>query len=220
METNEERISVILVESDASLRAFFLAACRASPLIDLVNAHARLSSALAQTQPPSHLVFSAKHDGIEKSIETVKRKWPDTRLLLSAGKEDAPAIGIELAFGIHGCVCCDDPTLENIAHEIVEVLQRGEFLSRRGWKEFASSDLELRARWDSLSDLDRQVAELLREGKQYKEIADALNRTERFVRRHVEQVLRKHGLHRTKEVIPKLVRIQIGQQSWMRGGQF
>ncbi len=200
-ETNEplgteasERIRVLLADDHPAMRAGIRAILEKTTGIEVVGeaGNGEEAQRLARELHPQVLLLDLRMPGPrpEETVAWLRAHSPETAVVvLTAHDVDAYLASMAEA-GIAGFV-----SKEEVPERIVEVVRRaarreailtGEQLARaRRWRE------EVGARWESLTEREREVLRLVAVGQNNRQIAEALCISENTVETHVGNLLGK-----------------------------
>lgn len=145
-------------------------------------------------------------NGLEATAQIVKRV-PRTAVLILSMYSDARYLSRALKAGARGYLLKD-----SVEKDLVEAIQ----LARQGRSFFSPAMLEARQqqiagpavedRYDLLTERERQIYQLLAEGKSNKEIAGMLNLSLHTVETHRTRIMDKLDVHTSAELVLSAVR--------------
>jgi DNA-binding NarL/FixJ family response regulator len=167
------------------------------------DGRALLESAIA-LMPDAVLVDMAMPllNGLEAGRQ-IKKKVPGTKIIYLTMNED-PDLAIEaIRAGATGYLLKKSAANE-LFYAIEEALQGRQYVTpqvARGIKEAFIRDPRLRERTKTLTPRQREVAQLIAEGKSMKEVAEVLKVTPRTVAFHKYQMMDDLGLKTTADLI-------------------
>lgn len=152
-------------------------------------------------------------NGIEATRRIIAVR-PDTNIVILSMHNDESYVLQSLRAGARGYLLKDSPRADVL--EAVRAAAAGRpYLSRKVsallQEDYVS---QLRSKnlddsWDLLTDREREILQLLAEGRQNKEVATLLNISPTTVETHRGHILRKLGLHGTADLVLYAVRKRI-----------
>ena len=150
-----------------------------------------------------------RQNGID-AARNILRDLPDTRIIMLSMHADRKFIQASLKIGARGYILKESAAREVI--EAVKQVQRGELFFSESVREMVLHDyVELmRDNDDSdaspLSGREREVLQILAEGKSTKDAADILNVSVKTIESHRKQIMDKLDLHSIAELTKYAIR--------------
>jgi DNA-binding NarL/FixJ family response regulator len=171
---------------------------------------------LAEELSPDVVIMDVampKMNGIEATRRILGTK-PATAVVMLSMHQDESYVLQSLKAGAKGYLLKDSPR-EDVLDAIRAVAAGRPFLSRQVsrmlredyMQQLQSKDLD--DSWDLLTDREREILQLLAEGRTNKEVANFLNISATTVETHRGHILRKLSLHSTADLILYAVRKKI-----------
>jgi DNA-binding NarL/FixJ family response regulator len=148
-------------------------------------------------------------NGIEATRQ-IKEVSPKTEILILTMHDSESLIGEVLAAGARGYILKDDADLDLI-HAIDVVRQHRPYLSSRISEMVSKPDVEARSDRRRLTPREREVLQLLAEGKSNKEIASFLDISVKTAETHRANIMLKLNFHSITELVRYAVRNKIIQ---------
>ena len=154
-----------------------------------------------------------KMNGIEATRRILAER-PSTGVVILSMHQDESYVLQSLSAGAKGYLLKDSPR-EDIVEAIRAAAQGRAFLSRKVSRLLQEEHIEaLRSKglddtFDLLTDREREILQLLAEGRSNKEVANLLNISPTTVETHRGHILRKLSLHGTADLILYAVRKKI-----------
>jgi len=153
-------------------------------------------------------------NGVE-AARRIRKARPETRILVLTIHESEDLVRELLEAGVSGYLLKTDAGRDLIA--AVEALNEGKpFFTSKVARMVLDAYLSSTAPtgvgetpWSQLKGREREIVQLVAEGKSSKEIAAALNLSVQTVTTHRANIMRKLGLHSTSELIRYAVRNKI-----------
>ena len=171
---------------------------------------------LAEDLAPDVVIMDVampKMNGIEAARRIIGTR-PATAVVMLSMHRDESYVLQSLKAGARGYLLKDSPR-EDVLEAIRTVAAGRSFLSRnvsRMLREDYVQQLQSRGlddSWELLTDREREILQLLAEGRQNKEVANFLNISATTVETHRGHILRKLSLHSTADLILYAVRKKI-----------
>lgn len=189
-------ISVAIVEAKRNLREGWKRMADGTPGVRCLGAYGQVSAFLkrAPASPPDVCLLGLNASDSEGAsyIQDLLDEWPNLHILVMAARVKDEQIFAALRAGARGYLTQNVfPT--HLQKAIIEVYQGGAPMSRPIAQRVLASFRAHRAS-DELSDREQEVYALLCEGKNYREIADALFVSPNTVRFHLKNIYRKLGV--------------------------
>jgi len=150
-------------------------------------------------------------NGLEATRQ-IRKAVPETQVLVLTVHESEELLAEALRAGAHGCMLKSDAGRELVS--AIEALSQGKpfFTSKvagillSGQRGFAASSDTVDFAGPHLSAREREVIQLLAEGKSNKEVATLLNLSVKTVQAHRANIMRKLNLHSLGQLIHYAVR--------------
>ncbi len=212
------RIRVLLADDHAVVRKGLRFLLERQPEMEVVGeaADGREAVRLAEEFKPTVVVMDIgmpQLNGIEATAQIVKRS-PQTSVIMLSVHSDETYLLRALSAGAKGYLLKD--SAEDDLVRAVQVVAQGKpffspaiaqtlledymrFLQQRGLKDS----------YDLLTDREKQILQLLAEGKSNKEVAALLNLSLYTVETHRTHLMQKLNLHNTAEIVLYAVRKKI-----------
>jgi len=171
---------------------------------------------LAEDLAPDVVIMDVampKMNGIEAARRILAAR-PATAVVMLSMHRDESYVLQSLKAGARGYLLKDSPR-EDVLEAIRTVAAGRSFLSRnvsRMLREDYVQQLQSKGlddSWELLTDREREILQLLAEGRQNKEVANFLNISATTVETHRGHILRKLSLHSTADLILYAVRKKI-----------
>jgi len=171
---------------------------------------------LAEDLAPDVVIMDVampKMNGIEAARRIIGTRPAPAVVMLSMHRDESYVLQ-SLKAGARGYLLKDSPR-EDVLEAIRTVAAGRSFLSRnvsRMLREDYVQQLQSRGlddSWELLTDREREILQLLAEGRQNKEVANFLNISATTVETHRGHILRKLSLHSTADLILYAVRKKI-----------
>jgi DNA-binding NarL/FixJ family response regulator len=177
-------------------------------------ANGREAVALALELTPDVAVFDVampELNGIE-ATHRLRQELPDTEVLVYSMHDAEHLVHGALAAGARGYVLKSDAA-EHLVAAIEALSQRRPFLSSAVTQPVIDTYLRVEERTDEtmplttrLTTREREIVQLLAEGRGYKEVAAALSISPKTVESHRTVIMRKLGFHSFAELVRYAVR--------------
>jgi DNA-binding NarL/FixJ family response regulator len=148
-------------------------------------------------------------NGIEATRQ-IREVSPKTEILVLTMHDSESLIGEVLSAGARGYILKDDADLDLI-HAIEVVRQHKPYLSSRISEAASQSDADSRSDRRRLTPREREVLQLLAEGKSNKEIASFLDISVKTAETHRANIMLKLNFHSITELVRYAVRNKIIQ---------
>lgn len=149
-------------------------------------------------------------NGIEATRQ-IARRAPPVRILILSMYSDESYIVQALRAGAHGYLLKDSADVDLI-RAVTAVRQGKSFFSPAVAKVMLDdyvrrlADKGITDRFDSLSEREREIFQLIAEGRSNKEIADLINLSVSTVETHRAHIMEKLDVHNTAEIVLYAVR--------------
>jgi len=205
LEKNIHKIRVILADDHPLVRTGIRTAMADEPDILLVSeaTNGNEVQALCKSHPFDVLVLDLRMPGASarETVAFVKEHRPQSAVIILSAYEDDIYLKTLLALGIKGYVLKDEAS-ETVVTAIRAVARGGSWFSQRVISSLVSASREE----ESLSLREQEVINLMKEGLTNKEIAVHLSITERTVRYHTENLMKKLRARNRLEAIAKAIK--------------
>lgn len=208
-------IRILLADDHTVVRDGLRALLEKQPDMTVVGeaADGRDSIRLAEEQSPDVVIMDIGMPNLN-GIEATRRILavnPGTAVLMLSMHQDESYVLRSLKAGARGYLLKDSLRSE-VIDAVRAVFQGRSFLTRkvsRMLQEDYMQQLETRGlddRYDLLTDREREILQMVAEGKSNKEVAGLLNISQTTVETHRAHILQKLGLHSVPELILYAVR--------------
>ena len=208
-------IRILLADDHTVVRDGLRALLEKQPDMAVVGeaADGRDSIRLAEEQSPDVVIMDIGMPNLN-GIEATRRIMaanPRTAVLMLSMHQDESYVLRSLKAGARGYLLKDSLRSE-VIDAVRAVFQGRSFLTRkvsRMLQEDYMQQLETRGlddRYDLLTDREREILQMVAEGKSNKEVAGLLNISQTTVETHRGHILQKLGLHSVPELILYAVR--------------
>lgn len=203
-ETESKTIRVLIADDQAPTREGIRILLQSAPGIDVVGEAqdgAEAQQMVAELCPDILLLDLVMPGTKPSDIERrVRERYPETVVLILTGHDRDHFLAQAVEEGVAGYLTKDVEQTDLVAAirraARGEVLITGEQLARaRRWSR------EVGARWERLTEREREVLGILAQGKSNAEIAEALSITVRTVETHVGNILAKLDVASAREAI-------------------
>ena len=190
---HKPRIHVAVVESDPLRLVGLRALLGEEPDFELVPA----SLEEAAAQPEGVVMLGGQpENSLLAVLDSLRAARPDLKVLLTVAEMTDQTVLTAIASGARGCLD-ETASQSEMAHALRIVNEGGTWASRRVLATFieqSSSSFGRVLRRAQLTSRERQVLEMLVQGRSNKEIAAPLGIEERTVKSHVAKLMRKVGV--------------------------
>ncbi len=211
-------IRILLADDHTMVRDGLRALLRGQQGLEIVAeaADGRECIQLAEEHTPDVVMMDIampKMNGIEATRRILAER-PSTGVVILSMHQDESYVLQSLSAGAKGYLLKDSPR-EDIVEAIRAAAQGRAFLSRKVSRLLQEEHIEaLRSKglddtFDLLTDREREILQLLAEGRSNKEVASLLNISPTTVETHRGHILRKLSLHGTADLILYAVRKKI-----------
>ena len=211
-------IRILLADDHTMVRDGLRALLAGQPGIEIVAeaADGRECIQLAEEHAPDVVMMDVampRMNGIEATRRILSAN-PGTGVVILSMHQDESYVLQALSAGARGYLLKDSPR-EDILEAIRAAAQGRSFLSRKVSRMLQEEHIEeLRSKglddsFDLLTDREREILQLLAEGRANKEVAGLLNISTTTVETHRGHILRKLSLHGTADLILYAVRKKI-----------
>lgn len=199
---NDYMISVVIVEPKQSLRQGWQRMVEQTSDLRMCGAFADLALALAdaeETSPTVLLLGLRPDDSGVLFIQKYLELSPATRIVVLASEIDDDQLFAALRAGAQGYLVQSifPSRLEGAIREVVE----GEAPLGKGVARRLLDVFRAQRRSDNLSEREKEVYDLLCDGKNYREIAENLFVSPNTVRFHLKNIYRKLGVKSRHEAV-------------------
>jgi two-component system, NarL family, response regulator NreC len=211
-------IRILLADDHTMVRDGLRALLAGQPGLEIVAeaADGRECVQLAEAHSPDVVMMDIampKMNGIEATRRILAEK-PSTGVVILSMHQDESYVLQSLNAGAKGYLL-KDSSREDILEAIRAASEGRSFLSRKVSRLLQEEHIgELRSKglddsFDLLTDREREILQLLAEGRANKEVANLLNISSTTVETHRGHILRKLSLHGTADLILYAVRKKI-----------
>ena len=142
------------------------------------------------------------------AVDRIKKEWPETKLIILSMHANEEYVVRALRSDVSGYLI-KDAAVEELESAIRTVARSETYLSRRISKrvirDYLTNTDEIRGPLEQLSSRQREVLQLIGEGKNTKEIADILQVSVKTIEAHRLQLMQRLDIHD----IPGLVKFAI-----------
>lgn len=181
---------------------------------DVADGHAAVAAIRRLPRPPHVAVLDVAMpvmNGVAAARE-IAHLSPDVRVILLSGLDDTWYVAEALHAGVRGFVLKTQGA-EDLQRAIAEVLGGGLYVSPGASRAFVAAFQAARARASQglapaqqLSPRERQVVQLVAEGKSNKQIAQALRISAKTAEFHRGRVMKKLSIHETAGLVRYAIR--------------
>jgi DNA-binding NarL/FixJ family response regulator len=192
--TPKARIHVAVVESDPLRLVGLRALLGEESGFELVPAS--LAEATSQHEAGVVMIGGQPENSLLAVLDSLRATRPDLRVLLTVAEMTDQTVLTAIASGARGCVD-ETASQSELAHALRIVNEGGTWASRKvlaAFIEQSNASFGRVLRRAQLTSRERQVLEMLVEGRSNKEIAVPLGIEERTVKSHVAKLMRKVGV--------------------------
>ena len=204
------KIRIVIADDHIIVREGVRMLLQAQPDIEVVAEAANGSEALAKARLllPSIVLMDIampEMNGLE-ATSAIRRELPQVQVLILTMHEDYEYFLELLHHGASGCVLKGASSAELIA-AIHAVQDGGIYIHPSMAKNLVTDYIgrmepgEERARYDGLSDRERQVLTLVAEGKTSRQIADELVLSVNTIQTHRAHIIEKLNLHNRADIV-------------------
>ena len=213
-----KKIKIILADDHGIVRAGIRHLLESQPDIDVVaeaeDGHQAVQLAESENADIVIMDIAMPHlNGIEAAAQ-VRRRRPETAVIILSVHDDEEYLSRALAAGVRGYLLKDSAQREVV--QAVQAVASGKaFFSPAIAHKLAedySRQLQGKVRqdsYDSLTDREKEILQLVAEGKTTKEIAALLNVSPYTVETHRTHIMHKLSLRNTAELVLYAVRKKI-----------
>ncbi len=204
------KVRVLIVDDHAIVRDGVRMILEAQPDIEVVGEASDGREALeaARQVSPSVVLMDIAMPGMNglEATAAIRQDLPDVQVIILTMHEDYEYFFEVLRAGASGYVL-KGASSDDLVSAIRAVHQGGVYLHPAVAKNLVSDYVkrmepgEDRARYDGLSDRERQVLKLVAEGKTSRQIADELFLSVNTVQTHRAHIMEKLGLHNRTDLI-------------------
>ncbi len=207
-----EAISVAIVEDDDWLRGDLAKKIREAKGFRLAGQHRNAEDALEKLpgENPDVVLMDIALPGMSgiDCVQQLKDKWPDANVLILTVYEETDKIFAALRAGASGYLLKRSST-EELLEAISDLHEGGAPMSssvaRRVVKFFAT-EAKPKPEAEALSAREREILDLLVEGRANKEIADRLNVSVHTVRMFIRRIYKKMHVHSRGEAVARFLK--------------
>ena len=179
----------------------------------------RSAVSLAQRLDPHLVILDVSMPGLNgiDAARQIRQACPSIHILMLTMHESDELLSEVLALGVRGFVLKSDASTELVA-AIKAVSEEKFFISSgiagtliSGYLTDTEEQPPLPVKKDRLTAREREIVQLLAEGRSNKEVAGALNIAVKTVETHRTNILKKIGAHSIAEVVRYAIRNKIVQ---------
>lgn len=212
------KVSILIADDHDIVRAGLKALLERQEDIEIVGdaSDGRQAAALAEQLSPSIVVLDIampQLNGIDAAAQ-ILRRTPDIKIIILSMYGDEEFLVRALAAGVKGYLLKDDVQAD-LLRAVRAVAAGRSFFSPAIAQTLAEDYVRqlqkkgLQDSYELLSERERQILQLLAEGKSNKDIAALLNVSPYTVETHRAHLMQKLNLHNTAEIVLYAVRKKI-----------
>jgi DNA-binding NarL/FixJ family response regulator len=205
-------VRIVLVDDHRLVRAGIRALLEKTPQGEVVGeaADGREAFALIEKQRPDIVLIDIAMPGLNglDAVDRIKKEWPETKVIILSMHANEEYVVRALRSDVSGYLI-KDAAVEELEDAIRTVTEGEVYFSRRISKrvirDYLTNTDEIRGPLEQLSSRQREVLQLIGEGKNTKEIADILRVSVKTIEAHRLQLMQRLDIHD----IPGLVKFAI-----------
>jgi len=205
-------VRIALVDDHRLVRAGIRALLEKTPQGEVVGeaADGREAFALIEKQRPDIVLIDIAMPGLNglDAVDRIKKEWPETKVIILSMHANEEYVVRALRSDVSGYLI-KDAAVDELEDAIRTVAQGEVYFSRRISKrvirDYLTNTDAMRGPLEQLSSRQREVLQLIGEGKNTKEIADILQVSVKTIEAHRLQVMQRLEIHD----IPGLVKFAI-----------
>jgi DNA-binding NarL/FixJ family response regulator len=205
-------VRIVLVDDHRLVRAGIRALLEKTPQGEVVGeaADGREAFALIEKQRPDIVLIDIAMPGLNglDAVDRIKKEWPETKVIILSMHANEEYVVRALRSDVSGYLI-KDAAVEELEDAIRTVTEGEVYFSRRISKrvirDYLTNTDEIRGPLEQLSSRQREVLQLIGEGKNTKEIADILQVSVKTIEAHRLQLMQRLDIHD----IPGLVKFAI-----------
>jgi DNA-binding NarL/FixJ family response regulator len=205
-------VRIVLVDDHRLVRAGIRALLEKTPRGKVVGeaADGREAFALIEKQRPDIVLIDIAMPGLNglDAVDRIKKEWPETKVIILSMHANEEYVVRALRSDVSGYLI-KDAAVDELEDAIRTVTQGEVYFSRRISKrvirDYLTNTDAMRGPLEQLSSRQREVLQLIGEGKNTKEIADILQVSVKTIEAHRLQLMQRLEIHD----IPGLVKFAI-----------
>ena len=205
-------VRIVLVDDHRLVRAGIRALLEKTPQGEVVGeaADGREAFALIEKQRPDIVLLDIAMPGLNglDAVDRIKKEWPETKVIILSMHANEEYVVRALRSDVSGYLIKDaavdelEDAIQTVARDEIYLSRR---ISKRVIRDYLTNTDEIRGPLEQLSSRQREVLQLIGEGKNTKEIADILQVSVKTIEAHRLQLMQRLDIHD----IPGLVRFAI-----------
>jgi DNA-binding NarL/FixJ family response regulator len=205
-------VRIVLVDDHRLVRAGIRALLEKTPQGEVVGeaADGRQAFALIEKQRPDIVLIDIAMPGLNglDAVDRIKKEWPETKVIILSMHANEEYVVRALRSDVSGYLIKDAAVDE--LEDAIRTVTEGEVyfsrrISERVIRDYLTNTDEIRGPLEQLSSRQREVLQLIGEGKNTKEIADILQVSVKTIEAHRLQLMQRLDIHD----IPGLVKFAI-----------
>jgi len=205
-------VRIVLVDDHRLVRAGIRALLEKTPQREVVGeaADGREAFALIEKKRPDIVLIDIAMPGLNglDAVDRIKREWPETKVIILSMHANEEYVVRALRSDVSGYLIKDAAVDE--LEDAIRTVTEGEVyfsrrISKRVIRDYLTNTDEIRGPLEQLSSRQREVLQLIGEGKNTKEIADILQVSVKTIEAHRLQLMQRLDIHD----IPGLVKFAI-----------
>ena len=205
-------VRIVLVDDHRLVRAGIRALLEKTPQREVVGeaADGREAFALIEKRRPDIVLIDIAMPGLNglDAVDRIKKEWPETKVIILSMHANEEYVVRALRSDVSGYLIKDAAVDE--LEDAIRTVNQGEVyfsrqISKRVIRDYLTNTDEIRGPLEQLSSRQREVLQLIGEGKNTKEIADILHVSVKTVEAHRLQLMQRLDIHD----IPGLVKFAI-----------
>jgi DNA-binding NarL/FixJ family response regulator len=205
-------VRIVLVDDHRLVRAGIRALLEKTPQGEVVGeaADGREAFALIEKQRPEIVLIDIAMPGLNglDAVDRIKKEWPETKVIILSMHANEEYVVRALRSDVSGYLI-KDAAVDELEDAIGTVAEGEVYFSRRISKrvirDYLTNTDEIRGPLEQLSSRQREVLQLIGEGKNTKEIAEILQVSVKTIEAHRLQLMQRLDIHD----IPGLVKFAI-----------
>jgi DNA-binding NarL/FixJ family response regulator len=205
-------VRIVLVDDHRLVRAGIRALLEKTPQGKVVGeaADGREAFVLIEKQRPDIVLIDIAMPGLNglDAVDRIKKEWPETKVIILSMHANEEYVVRALRSDVSGYLIKDaavdelEDAIQTVARDEIYLSRR---ISKRVIRDYLTNTDEIRGPLEQLSSRQREVLQLIGEGKNTKEIADILGVSVKTIEAHRLQLMQRLDIHD----IPGLVRFTI-----------
>jgi DNA-binding NarL/FixJ family response regulator len=205
-------VRIVLVDDHRLVRAGIRALLEKNPQGEVVGeaADGREAFPLIEKQRPDIVLIDIAMPGLNglDAVDRIKKEWPETKVIILSMHANEEYVVRALRSDVSGYLIKDAAVDE--LEDAIRTVTEGEVyfsrrISKRVIRDYLTNTDEIRGPLEQLSSRQREVLQLIGEGKNTKEIADILQVSVKTIEAHRLQLMQRLDIHD----IPGLVKFAI-----------